>query len=94
MMLISLSAAGQALPKAPAIPPKVYSAKTITIADPSKENPVLVIYNNKRSFAKDTKSVIDTLSTERRYQILTGPDSIKQYSDSKFVREVILIYNP
>jgi hypothetical protein len=93
MMLISLSMSGQAIPKAPSIPPKIYSGKPIVIPGPSKANPVLVIYNNTRLFAKNVQTVTDTLPASR-YQILTSPDSIRRYTDSEFVSQVILISNP
>jgi hypothetical protein len=91
MLLISLSMAGQAVPKKTPMPAKVYTREPIVIIDPARENPVLVIHGNRRIFVKDKKTVTDTLPKNTKYQVLTNNDSIKRYSNSKFVRQVLLI---
>lgn len=94
MLLISVSMFGQAVPKTTPMPAKVYSGKPIAIIDPAKDNPVLVLYGNRQAFVKDAKIITDTLSVRQKYRILTDNDNISRYTNSKYVRKVVLISNP
>lgn len=79
------------LPKRPGV---IFSTKdTIVLRDPAYEKPVLVldIRRNERVFSVTRKTVTDTLKGNLVWRSFTDPDSIKRYSDSQFVKEVLII---
>lgn len=79
------------LPKRPGV---VFSARdTIVVQDPAYEKPVLVldIRQNDRVFAATRKAVTDTLKGNLVWRSFNAPDSIKRYSDSPFVKEILII---
>jgi hypothetical protein len=90
-LLLSAGLFAQAVPEPTPMPKKIYSRDPITIIDPARENPIMVLYENKRVFVKTAKSVTDSISAKNRYRILTNNDSIARYTNSKFVRQVVLI---
>ena len=93
-LLLLLTTSGifaQATPKEPKLPRKVFSQTPVVVHDPARDKPVLVLFENQRSFAKDVKTVTDTLSAKNTHRVLTNADSIKRYSDSKFIRQVVIV---
>lgn len=91
LMASLLQAQAPPLPKRAGV---VFSARdTIVVADPAYEKPVLVldIRHNERLFAATRKTVTDTLKGNLVWRSFTDTDSIKRYSDSKFVKEILII---
>ena len=92
-LLISslLQAQGQPLPKRPGV---VFSTRdTIVLKDPAFEKPVLIldIRRNERLFAVTRQTVTDTLKGNLIWRSYTDRDTIKRYSDSHFVKEILII---
>ena len=90
-LLFSINALAQGVPKFPKLSQKIFSQQPITVIDSAHEKPVMVLYENKRTFVKLAKTVTDTVSDKNKYHVLTNRDSIIRYTDSKFVRKVVLI---
>ena len=86
-----LCAQAPPLPKRPGV---VFSTRdTIVVRDPAAERPVMVldVFYNQRHFAVDRKTVTDTLKGNLEWKSLVDTDSIMKYSDSPFVKEVLII---
>jgi len=79
-------------PPLPALPKTVYSG-TYKYVDPAAEKPVMILdlFHNERHFAVDRKTVTDTLRGNLVWRSLIDTDSIMKYSDSPFVKEVLII---
>lgn len=79
-------------PPLPKLPQKLHTSERKYV-DPAAERPVMVldIIHNQRHFALDRKTVTDTLKGNLEWKSITDVDSIMKYSDSPFVKEVLII---
>ncbi|CAM3498069.1 hypothetical protein FLLO111716_14370 [Flavobacterium longum] len=92
LLLAPLFSFGQVAPGGTTGQVKIrYANQPIRLHDPARENPVLVVFGNQSFFVKDKRTVTDTLEKHYRYQVLTNSDSIRRYTNSAFVNEVLLV---
>ncbi len=79
-------------PPLPKLAQKLHTSERKYV-DPAAERPVMVldVFYNQRHFAVDRKTVTDTLKGNLEWKSLVDTDSIMKYSDSPFVKEVLII---
>jgi len=71
---------------------KIYFGKDTIFSDENyRDKSVLVIIENKRMFAKDIESVLDTLNIKYKYYLISQRDSIMRYSNLKTIQKILVI---
>jgi hypothetical protein len=69
----------------------VTTARPVDIHDGSYGKRVMVLFGNQRTYAETVESVLDTLGKNYSWKLFSDPDSIKRYSNSKSITNILLI---
>ena len=71
---------------------KIYFEKDTIFSDENYgDKSVLVIVENKRMFANDIDSILDTLKIKYKYHLITETGSIRRYSNLKTIQKVLIV---